>query len=151
MRMFGIENNKMKRRTAFSIQMYRQDMRSLLITAAVIVYLWADSIRWCVRLGGEYLFWAIALAVPSLLIAGAYFYFLIKPHSHPVYRQYLKYFETISEGALAIDIAFYGKSMGLLRGRTFVSGGWAVEKTPYFSKLRPAKDAGETEPDGEPE
>ena len=46
--MFGIENNKMKRRTAFSIQMYRHDMRSLLITAAVIVYLWADSIRWCV-------------------------------------------------------------------------------------------------------
>ena len=74
-------NNKMKRRTAF-IQMYRHAMRSPFITAAVIVYLWADSIRWCVRLG-EYLFWAIALAVPSLPIAGAYFYFLIKPHSHP--------------------------------------------------------------------
>lgn len=148
--MFGIISNKMKPCTAFSLQMYRHDMRNLLIAGAVVVYLWADSIKWCVRLGGAYLFWVIALGVPSLLIAGAFFFFLLKPHRHPVYRQYLKYFRTIPEGTLAIDTAFYGVSMGFLRGRMFVSGGWTVEKTPFFSKLRPVKDRGETPPGGEP-
>ncbi len=138
--MFGIIKNKAKNHTPFSVQMYRHDMRSLMIAAAVIVYLWADSVKWCVRLGGEYLFWAVALSVPSVFSGGALIFFIFKPHSHPVYKQFLKYFKTIAEGALAIDVAFYGMSMSFLRGRMFVSGIWAVEKSPFFSRLKQASD-----------
>ena len=133
--MFDPNKKKLRNVVTFSKQMYNHDMRFLIILTAILLYFFVDSVKWSIQLEGGYLSFTIGLGVITAVLVGLCVLFLVKPFAHPVYRQYLKYFDDIPSGTVEIDLAFVHDKIGFMLGSAHISNQWSVEVSPFFSKL----------------